>query len=284
MRASPSGNTAAPACGRKSAPCFRSSTAKVNTRWPSRTVTNVRSKVFGSVFAATPSFNREPRAEVFSTVSKAPLNTSTLAVPHGHQRSVKGIRVRVCGDSQLQPGTAGRSLFDRLQSAVEHLKAGLPRRREFPGDIDAARFERRIGECLDALDLWQEGIGYHAKRQRVTECRRVFLQTGILLLICWTEDERGGIAIGPGLDSRCAPFVSVPVAKLHPADGAAARLAVFGQMLLGPPAPPVWQPKGRGVKRRRPDRHDEARDSEPNQPNTGTGKRGKDLQARFHES
>ena len=241
-----------------------------------------------------------------------------LAVPHRYQRPVEGVGVRVDRHLQLQPGTAGRGLLDRFKSAVEHLEAGLPGGRGFPGQIDAARFERRIGERLDLLDLRQRRLGYHAELQRVPECGRVVLQFGKLLRIHRTEGERDGIAVGLGLGIRHAPFVGVPVAEFHPADGAAARLAVFGQMLFGPAAAPVFQPdflrrgggagemhnhlvnlarvlphhavafgqrqaKGRGVKGRGPERQAEARDGKANQPDTGTGKQGMGLKARFHE-
>src|SRR2546422_191747 len=41
---------------------------------------------------------------------------------------------------------------------------------------------------------------------------------------------------------RHAPAALEPIAQLHPADIRAARLAIFGQMLLRPAAAPVLEP------------------------------------------
>ena len=38
-----------------------------------------------------------------------------------------------------------------------------------------------------------------------------------------------------------APAVTVPIAQLHPAGAAAANVLVFGQILFGPAAPPIFE-------------------------------------------
>ena len=164
-----------------------------------------------------------------------------LAVPHGDQRAVQGIRVGVGYRAQPQAGAVGRGWFQLFECAIEHLEAGLVGGGGLPDQIDDARLQGRIREGLDALNLRQRSLGRHPELERVPEGGGIVVNVRKLFGIHRAEGERDGIAIGFGFCIRCAPPVGVPVAKFHPADVAAARLAVLREMLVRPAAGPVIQ-------------------------------------------
>src|SRR5947207_1841075 len=98
-----------------------------------------------------------------------------------------------------------------------------------------------IRERLDALHPRQGFIGADAKLQRVSKSGGVILELWKLLPIDRMKIEGDRLSVRFFFGISNSPAAIVPVAQFHPANIGATRFAVLGQMLVRPPAAPIFQ-------------------------------------------
>ena len=167
------------------------------------------------------------------------------AVPDGQQRAVQRVRVGVGRRVEREAPFARASLLEALDLAVEGLHLRVERGL-FPRQADGAPLIDRVGQGLKAGDCWMRPVCTHPNLERIPEAGRVILERREFFLVYRPERESDLGTLGPGFGVGRAPAAVVPIAQLHPADVAAPRLAVFGQVLLGPAAAPVFEAEARG--------------------------------------
>ena len=156
----------------------------------------------------------------------------------------------VGGDAKANPAALRRGLIQTEQFAVKNFDPGLVWRGRLPGQAHGALFGLRIGDSLDLLDCRNRAVGGDPHFQRVAKGSGVIGDLGKLFGV---HRRKVKVTLLPSAFSSVSALrqpCCIPVAELHPANVAAARFAVLGQMPFRPPTAPILEAHLAGVRRR----------------------------------